>query len=213
MPMAAPVLLPPLRDGDHLTRDEFMRRWEAMPNLKWAELIDGVVHMPSPISKIHGDFHIRMSGWLVFYVTARPQCQLLSAGTWLMSPNSAPQPDLALCLRPEHGGQSRDEGAYAAGAPELIVEVSHTTSTKDTGVKLRLYERSGVREYLIVRPSKRQLTWLELVDGKYQEIAPDEDGLLRSLVFPGLWLDPMALWNCDFPGLAAAVQRGVAARS
>ena len=213
MPMAAPVLLPPLRDGDYLTRDEFMRRWEAMPDLKWAELIDGVVYMPSPISMIHCDYHMRMSGWLSCYATVTPECLPLSAGTWLMSRDSAPQPDLAMCILPEHGGQSGEEGAYCAGAPELIVEISHTTSVKDTGVKLRLYERSGVQEYLMVRPTKKQATWLELVDGKYQEIAPDEDGLLRSRVFPGLWLDPMSLWNRDLPGLAAAVRRGVAARS
>ena len=213
MPMAAPVLLPPLRDGDHLTRDEFMRRWEAMPEVKCAELIESVVYMPSPISIIHGDYHMRMGGWLWCYAAATPNCQVLNAPTWLMSPDSAPQPDLALRIRPEHGGQSQDEGSYAAGAPELIVEVSHTTSVKDTGVKLRLYERSGVREYLILRPGKKQVAWRELVDGKYQEIAPGEDGLLRSRVFPGLWLDPVALWNCDLPGLAAAVQRGVAARS
>ena len=213
MPMAAPVLLPPLRDGDNLTRDEFMRRWEAMPDVKCAELIDSVVYMPSPISRIHGDYHSRMSIWLGTYATVTPECLMLDAGTWLMSKDSAPQPDLALCILPEHGGQSGEEGAYCAGAPELIVEISHTTSTKDTGVKLRLYERSGVQEYLMVRPTKKQVTWLELVDGKYQEIAPDEDGLLRSRVFPGLWLDPKALWNRDLPGLAAAVQRGMAARS
>ena len=125
MPMAAPVLLPPLRDGDHLTRDEFMRRWDAMPDLKWAELIDGVVYMPSPISMIHCDYHMRMSVWLGHYATVTPECLPLSAGTWLMSKDSAPQPDLALCILPEHGGQSGEEGAYCAGAPELIVEVSH----------------------------------------------------------------------------------------
>jgi Uma2 family endonuclease len=210
MSMSVPVLTPPLREGDRLTREEFLRRWEAMPDLYWAELIDGIVHMPSPVSRIHGGFHGRISGWLSFYAVATRGCELLSASTWLMSENSAPQPDLALCILPEQGGQSRDEGVYAAGAPELIVEVSHTTSARDTGVKLRLYERSGVREYLIVQPGKRRITWNELVDGKYREIEPSADGLLRSRVFPGLWLDPVALWNNDLPGLAAAVQRGTA---
>ena len=52
MPMAAPVLLPPLHDGDRLTSDEFIRRWEAMPDLKHAELIDGIVQMPSPVRRV-----------------------------------------------------------------------------------------------------------------------------------------------------------------
>ena len=210
MPLIAPVLTPPLRQGEHLTRDEFMRRWEAMPDLTRAELINGIVHMPSPVSRIHGDFHGRLSGWLWSYSALTKGCGLYTAGTWLMSRNSAPQPDLAFEILPEYGGQARIEGKYSAGAPELIVEVSHTTSARDTGVKLRLYEQCGVREYLIVRPAKQQLSWRELHDGKYREIAAGPDGWFRSRVFPGLWLNPEALWNHDLPGLAEAVNRGAA---
>ena len=210
MSMPVPVLPPPLREGDRLTREEFMRRWEAMPDLFWAELIDGIVHMPSPISIIHCAFHARTCAWLGNYVAATRGCDLFSGGTWLMSGDSAPQPDLALCIMPKHGGQSREEGIYAAGAPELVVEVSHTTSARDKGVKLRLYERCGVCEYLMVMPGKRQIAWSELVDGNYREIEAGVDGLLRSRVFPGLWLDPAALWNNDYKGLAAAVHHGAA---
>jgi len=106
-----------------------------------------------------------------------------------MSADSAPQPDLALKILPEFGGQSTLEGEYAAGAPELIVEVSHTTSTWDTGVKLRLYERNGVQEYIIVQPGKRKLSWNVLRKDKYRDLEPVE-GLFRSGVFPGLWLNP-----------------------
>jgi Uma2 family endonuclease len=208
--MTAPVLTPPLCDGDHLTRDEFMRRWEVMPDLNWAELISGVVYMPSPISVIHGDYHVRLTGWLWTYAAATPGCAANSASTWLMTADSAPQPDLALRILPEFGGQSTIEGKYAAGAPELIVEVSHTTSIKDTGVKLRLYERSGVREYLIVRPAKQKLIWNVLVQGKFQELAADHDSLFRSRMFPGLWLNPAQLWNNDLAGMAATVRQGAA---
>lgn len=208
--MSAPVLLPPLRDGDRLTREEFLRRWEAMPDLKQAELIDGIVYMPSPISKIHRNFQFRLSFWLGTYIAATPGCDGGGTGTWLMSKESAPQPDIDLCILPEYGGQSRVEGDYPAGAPELVVEVSHTTSARDSGVKLRLYERSGVREYIIVKPAKRQIVWRELVDGKYREIEPGADGLLRSCVFPGLWLDPQALWDGGLDALSGVVQRGTA---
>ena len=210
--MAAPNLPPPLRDGDRLTRDEFLRRWEEMPDLKRAELIDGVVYRPSPVSDSHDDFHTRMSSWLTFYTLSTPSCRQGITGTWLMSADSAPQPDLTLRIRPERGGQSRMEGKYAAGAPELIVEISHTTAAKDKGVKLRLYERSGVREYITVMPHEQEIVWRELVNGSYREIALDADGLFRSRVFPGLWLDPAALWAGDLAGLAAVVQRGVAQR-
>jgi len=210
--MAAPVQPPLLRDGDRLTRDEFLRRWEEMPDLKHAELIDGVVYMPSPVSDVHDEFHSRMSYWLGSYAALSPNCRHGITGSWLMSSDSVPQPDLTLRIRPERGGQSRLEGKYAAGAPELIVEISHTTAAKDKGVKLRLYERSGVREYITVMPEEQEIVWRELVNGRYREIAPDEDGLYRSRVFPGLWLDPAALWAGDLAGLATAVQKGVARR-
>lgn len=207
--MAAPVLPPRLRDGDRLTREEFLRRWEQMPELKRAELIDGIVYMPSPVSNIHDDFHFRLSYWLGSYVAATPGCRAGIAGTWLMSPDSAPQPDLALKIDPECGGQSRVEGAYSAGTPELIVEVSHTTSARDRGARLRLYERSGVREYVTVRPEAQQIVWRELVDGSFREMA-EEDGIFRSQVFQGLWLDAVPLWSGDLAGVAATVQRRIA---
>ena len=166
MSMSAPVLTPPLREGDRLTREEFLRRWEAMPDLRRAELIDGIVLMPSPISKPHRDFQLSLSFWLGTYEEATPGCEAGATGTWLMSTESAPQPDLDMCILPERGGQSRVEGEYPAGAPELIVEVSHTTSARDAGVKLRLYARSGVREYLIVRPKKQQVIWRELIEDR-----------------------------------------------
>jgi Uma2 family endonuclease len=208
MSMAAPISPPPLRNGERLSREAFIRRWEAMPDLKRAELIDGIVYMPSPVSEIHGDYHSRMSAWLVFYVTATPGCALRPVATWLMRRSSAPQPDLSLKILPEYGGQSTIEGKYPAGAPELVVEVSHTTTAMDAGAKLRLYERSGVREYLIIRPAKQKMTWHALMDGKYRNVEPDADGLFRSRVFPGLWLNPLELWNGDFPALSATVQQG-----
>jgi Uma2 family endonuclease len=210
MPMAARVLTPPLRDGDRLSREEFLRRWDAMPDLKRAELIDGIVHMASPISKTHGVFHSRMNVWLGYYMAATPSCTVETGTTWLMSADSAPQPDLVLEISPRHGGQASEEGIYSAGAPELIVEISYTTTARDLGTKLHLYERSGVREYLVVQPAQQKVSWRELADGKYRELPPDPDGWLRSHVFPGLWLDPAALWKGDLASLAAAVAQGIA---
>ena len=210
MSMPASVLTPPLREGDLLSREEFMRRWEAMPDLYFAELIDGIVHMASPLSNPHSQSQLRLGKWLLDYADATPGCEAGSSGTWLMSKDSVPQPDLALRILEEHGGQSRLEGEYPAGAPELIVEVSHTTSVRDSGVKLRLYERSGVCEYLIVLTKKKQVIWRELENGKYREIVAGPDGILRSRVFPGLWLDEAALWKRDIPRLAAVAQQGVA---
>ncbi len=209
MSISAQVMPPLLREGDRLTREEFLRRWDAMPGLKRAELSNGVVHTPSPVSDVHNVYHFRLSYWLGVYATGTPGCEGGVAGTWLMANDSSPQPDLDLRILREYGGQSWIEGQYPAGAPELIIEISHTTSTRDSGEKLKLYERSGVREYLIVRPKSQRLIWRELVNGKYREIAPEPDGTLHSRTFPGLWLEPAALWQANLDGLAAVVRRGL----
>ena len=208
MSMPAQVLPPPLREGDRLSREEFMRRWDAMPDLKRAELIDGIVHMASPVSAVHGANHADLSAWLWHYAKSATGCRVYLSTTWLMSSDNAPQPDLALRILPEYGGQSRYEGEYPVGAPELTIEVSYTTAARDAGDKLRLYERIGVREYMIALPAKRQVVWRELVGGKFREIPQDADGWLRSRVFPGLWLDPAALWRGDFSVLTA-LQSGI----
>jgi hypothetical protein len=205
-----PSVAPPLRDGDRLTRDEFLRRWDAMPDLKRAELIDGVVSMPSPVGTAHGDRHSLLDYWMGHYVSFTDGCAVGAGSTWLMSPESAPQPDLSLRIEFGFGGQSFREGNLSAGAPELIAEITETTAGHDLGAKLRLYERSGVREYITIRPRLRQIIWRELHRRKFRELTPGAGGWYRSRVFPGLWLDPSALWTANRKALAAAIQLGTA---
>jgi Uma2 family endonuclease len=210
MPAAATPIYPlPLRDGDRLTRDEFLRRWEAMPELKHAELIDGVVYMPSPVSKPHSRHHGPLAGWLFYYVIRTPGCWVDVEGTLLIE-KDAPQPDVTLTVLPEYGGRTTEQDGLSAGAPELIVEVSLSSAPLDLGPKARLYERAGVTEYITALVGQERIVWRELVRGRYRDIALDADGLLRSRMFPGLWLDADALWKRDAPRLADAVDRGVA---
>ena len=209
MPMAAHTLPPPLRDGDHLTSEEFLLRWEAMPDLKHAELIDGIVYMPSPVSRKHSDFHAPLATWLGNYSTNTPGCWAGLEGTWLMGKGNVPQPDSTLRILPEHGGQSRDEGEYSAGAPELVLEVAVSSSARDLGVKLKLYESRGVREYLIAVTGKQQFLWKELTPGGFQPLDADAEGIMRSRCFPGLWLDPAALWSRDLPRMAEVLNQGI----
>lgn len=206
---AAAIALPPtLREGDRLNSSDFLRNWEAMPLLKHAELIDGIVYMPSPVYHPHSTVHYAMTGWLCSYSDATPGCEGGSEGTWKMGPRDVPQPDLTLSILPECGGQSRVEGHFYAGAPELIVEVTGSSYSRDLGVKLELYRTVGVREYLTVLLHPRQVIWRHLVRGRYREIKPGEDGLLGSIVFPGLWFDAAALWNPK-RSLRTAVDKGV----
>jgi len=209
MSLPATLSLPTLREGDRLTAAEFLRRWEAMPELKHAELIDGIVFfMPSPVSTSHSDSHSHLHGWLWTYRQATPGCRVGIDCTWKMGPDDVAQPDVFLRLDPEYGGQSRTEGDYAAGAPELIVEVSGSSMSRDLGVKMDLYRRSGVREYLTVLLKPKQVIWRQLVRGRYREIEPDEGGVLHSRVFPGLWLDPAALWSSR-RSVRTAVEKGL----
>lgn len=158
MPGVAITEPPTLRDGDRLTSREFLHRWEAMPELRHAELIDGVVFcMPSPVSRNHGAMHVRAAAWLGAYMEATPGTEAGSDATWVMGAKDAPQPDLYLRVLPELGGQSNDTGDYCGGAPELIVEISVSGLSRDLGAKLQLYRQAGVREYLSVLMNPRQL--------------------------------------------------------
>ena len=208
MPLAALALPTQLREGDRLSGAEFIRRWETMPDLKRAELISGVVFMPSPVAMPHSDAHKELCLWLLLYENLTPGCHGGIECTWLMGPKDVPQPDIFLRILPEHGGQSGLEGKYATGAPELIVEVTGSSVSRDLGVKLELYRRAGVREYLTAMLHSRQIIWRQLVRGRYKEIEPDDDGLLRSVAFPGLWLDPAAVWNPKI-SIRTAVEKGI----
>jgi Uma2 family endonuclease len=97
----------PLRAGQRLTRKEFLRRWEAMPELKFAELIDGVVYIPSPQTSDHGRAQFEVGAWLANYVASTTGCDGGSQSTWLML-QSAPQPDIYLWILPEYCFVPRD---------------------------------------------------------------------------------------------------------
>jgi Uma2 family endonuclease len=208
--------IPELVAGDRLTRDEFHRRYMAMPNVKKAELIEGRVYMPSPVShKNHSGPHFEINMWLAPYVVQTPGTDGGDNGTVLLDNLNEPQPDSFLRILPNHGGQSRDEGDYIGGAPELIVEVAASSKSYDRHEKLAAYERNEVREYLIWRVLDRAFDWFVLRDGRYEKLPPEKlasgaDGILKSEVFPGLWLDPAALLAKDMAKVIAVLQQGIA---
>jgi Uma2 family endonuclease len=197
-----------LAQGDNLSREEFLRIWEQLPNLKRAELINGIVYMPSPLALDHGLMNKRLSYWLATYELATPICQNAGDVTWFMQ-KSAPQPDEFLRLLPEHGGQSRTEGKYPAGAPELAAEVASSSAAYDLHQKLELYLDAGVQEYLVVVLRKREIRWLRRVENRYQLLESDSSGVFRSLVFPGLWLNAPALLKDDMKAVLETLQEGL----
>jgi len=201
-----------LENGDVLTRAEFERRYEAMPHLKKAELIEGVVYVPSPVRhRAHSHPHIHLTGWLVQYEAGTPGVEAGDNGTVRLDLDNEPQPDALLFIDPGCGGQARiDADDYIEGAPELVAEVASSSASYDLHVKLRVYRRNGVREYIVWRVLEQELDWFVLRAGQYARMSVDAEGLLKSEVFPGLWLDPAALLRGDLAMVLAVVQRGLA---
>jgi Uma2 family endonuclease len=204
--------LPPLENGDHLTRDEFERRYAAMPPDVWAELIEGVVHMSCPVRQtVHGKPHAAVMGWLSAYWFATPGTELGDNASVRLDLDNEPQPDALLFVQPDFGGRVRigPEG-YIEGAPELVAEVAASTSSLDLNAKMRAYRRNGVDEYLVWRVLDGAIDWFALVAGQYERIAPDDAGILHSRVFPGLRLDPAAMLRFDLPRVRAVLAEGIA---
>ena len=208
---APPRSQPLLEPGDRLTRAEFERRYELMPHLKKAELIEGTVYMPSPVrARKHGKPHARLSRWLGTYEDETPGVECFDNSTVRLDLDNEPQPDLVLIKSPEKGGQARiSEDDYIEGAPELAVEIVGSSRSYDLHQKKGAYRRNGVREYLAWITGENRVVWWELREGDYIELTPQADGLLKSGVFPGLWLDAAALLRGDMKTVFAALRRGL----
>jgi Uma2 family endonuclease len=215
---SAPIIIqgappiPPLEPGDHLTRPEFERRYKAMPKLKKAELIEGVVYMPSPVRfEQHGSPHAALVGWLVVYWASTPGVRAGDNASLRLDLDNEPQPDAMMIVEPSRGGQARlDEEGYIAGGPELVAEVAASTVSIARNTKLRVYRRNNVREYIIWRVDDQAIDWFVLQEGQYEQLPRTADGLLRSEQFPGLWLDANALLRFDLAGVLGVLQQGLA---
>lgn len=203
--------LPPLENGDHLDQKTFHERYEAMPSHVRAELIGGIVYMASPLKRKHGRHGLRLSQWLATYEDATPGTEALENTSNILGPDSEPQPDGCLLILPEYGGQIwEDEKGYVNGAPEFVGEVSDSTESIDLHGKKQDYEAAGVREYLVAAMRSQKIFLFVRRRGKLKELKPDADGVIRSLFFPGLWLDPAAFLRRDHTTVLAVLRQGLA---
>jgi Uma2 family endonuclease len=198
----------PLANGQRLSRDEFLRRWELMPDTKFAELIGGITYMPSPLSRPHGYNDKGIVTWVGTYEAATPGCESACNSTWLML-DDCPQPDVDLRILPEFGGQSSDQGDYPEGAPEFAAGVSISSASYDLQEKLELYQQARVQEYLVIVIRERLILRHRLVSGKYEIMPASADGVHRSLIFPGLWLDGQAHLNKDMKRVLEVLDQGL----
>ena len=202
---------PPLQSGDRLSRPEFERRYAADSHVKKAELIEGIVYVASPLRhEQHGKPHSRVITWLGVYQAMTPGVDLSDAPTVRLDLENEPQPDAVLFIDSSAGGQTRiSRDGYIEGAPELIVEIAASSAAIDTGGKKQVYRRNGVLEYVIWQSYENQLEWFWLTDGEYQLLPPDPDGLIRSRVFPGLWLAVEALLSNQMARVLEEVHAGL----
>ncbi len=198
----------PFRAGDTLTRAEFLRRWEQNSQIKYAELIGGIVYMPSPTTFLHGETQGEVACWLGTYAANTEGVKHGTNSTTFMEQDS-PQPDEYLRILPECGGAVRPAGKYLRGAAELIAEICLSSAAYDLHQKLKLYEKAGVQEYLAVLMYEQQIRWHCLGESGYELLEPTRNLVWKSSVFPGLWLDSKALLAGDSAKLLRTLNRGL----
>jgi hypothetical protein len=209
MPTLTDTRIPPLEAGDVLTRDEFLRRWEASPDIKLAELIRGIVYMPSPVGLDHGVKDSRVATWLGTYQAYTPGTESAVNTTVVLS-DDVPQPDGFLRLTEEFGGATQAAGTLLTGAPELVAEVAGTSAAMDLHHKMEVYEEAGVGEYLVILLFDQEVRWHRLQEGRFVELAPQTDGIWQSRLFPGLWLDGKAMLEGRMSDVLTKLHEGLA---
>lgn len=212
-PRSSSLRVPPLENGDHLTRDEFERRYNAMPDGVRAELIEGIVYMAPPALRwdSHGGPHADFMGWLAVYRAATPGVRAGDSASIRLDLDNMPQPDAVMIIQHSCGGQAKlSADDYLEGAPELVAEIAASTVSIDLNEKLRVYRRNGVREYVVWRVDDQAIDWFILHGGQYVPLQPETDGLLHSTIFPGLWLDVVAMTQGRLSLVLEALQKGLA---
>jgi Uma2 family endonuclease len=208
-PAARP--LPPLRAGERLDQKTFHERYEAMPPDVRAELIGGIVYMPSPESRHHSRGHAGIFHALLEYEQETPGTEALSNVTQILNEENEPQPDCSLYFLPGKGGNIQENAqGYLEGTPELLVEIALSSEPIDLGIKKQEYEKVGIKEYVVVALKRNRVYWFVRRGEKFEELPPGPDGILRSEVFPGLWIDPAALLARDRRRLLEVVRQGIA---
>lgn len=203
--------LPPLENGDRLTRTEFERRYCAMPNLKKAELIEGIVYMASPLRfEPHAEPHANLMIWMGNYKVATPGVRLGDNPTVRLDSDNEPQPDAVLLIDAGVGGRSRiSTDGYIEGAPELVAEIAASSVAIDLRDKKRAYRRNGIQEYIVWQVFDQKLDWFSLQDDEYVSLLPDETGVINSQIFPGLRLSTSALLEGDMQQVLSVLQNGL----
>ncbi len=201
---------PPLQSGDILSRAEFERRYKTMPDIK-AELIEGVVYMASPVFLPHATYHAIAMGWLATYVFSTNGLMIADNVSLRLDNINEVQPDICV-WRPEREPSGiPNEEEYLEIIPDLVIEVSASSASHDLRSKRTVYQRYGVQEYVVLAVHEQETHWWSLDEGLYKPVFPNERGIFRSRIFPGLWLSATDFWQGNGQALLAVLQEGMKA--
>jgi Uma2 family endonuclease len=203
-----------LFNGDCLTQEVFHELYEEIGEDFRAELVDGIVFVREPLGIPHSDTNGRLIALLITYGGSTPGLQALADATVILGPKDEVQPDVLIRIKPEFGGQTENwiypkkKIPYVKGAPEFVAEVSHSSRAIDLHLKRKRYARAGVHEYLVVCLNPIGIHWFDLTNKTM--IEPGDDGVFRSLVLPGLWIDGAALFDSNFQKSMEVLNAGIA---
>jgi Uma2 family endonuclease len=195
-----------------MKQPEFHRRYSQYPEDVKIELVGGVVYMSPPVRRLHGLYHGEVTLLLGLHRQATPGTEVLVDATTILDEDSEPSPDNMLRILSEYGGRSRvSADDYVVGPPELLAEVADSSRAIDLHQKRRDYERAGVLEYIVVCVDEQEIHWFHFPSRG--RIRAGRDGVFRSKVFPGLWLNGAALLALDSAGVQATLEEGLASRA
>src|SRR5215210_1752237 len=137
-----------LGSGDHLTREEFHRRYSARPDIRKAELVEGIVYVGGRVrSTEHGQPHASMVARLGWYVAYATGVRSGARATVFLDERNDVQPDALVWRREPSGPRLTDDGCIE-GDPQLVVEVAASSVSYDLHEK-EAYRRNGIREYVV----------------------------------------------------------------
>jgi Uma2 family endonuclease len=142
---------------------------------------------------------------------ATPGIELGIEPTVRLDLDNEPQPDAVLLIDENAGGQARlSDDDYIEGAPELVAEIAASSVAIDLHEKKRAYRRNGVQEYIVWQVFEQRLDWFYLQQGEYVSLPVDEGHVIRSRVFPGLWLAADDLLVGNMARVLSVLQEGLA---
>lgn len=204
--------VPQLYGGDRLTQAEFHRRYLAYPKEVRFELIEGTVVMASPVGHDHARYHASLTRILGLFEMATNGVELAIDGTVILDDETEVQPDACLRVVPECGGQTTltRKGRYLQGAPEWVGEIAHSSVAIDLHQKKSAYHRAGVHEYFVLCVAEQEIHWFNFKSRR--QILPDDHGVHRSRVLPGLSIDGPALLARDGRRLSQTMSDGLNSR-